>query len=229
VKTSLGAQNLHSAPSRRGTCSPGKSLCKELWIQKENFRKGRRDSRVSPAERAESATKPWILRELWICTARSVSAAGLMRIFTKFQHWYCRTTAGCTNPSAARAQFLLECGASRREAHACILRYFHHAQFRGSAPKAKGQMQMQSPHPSLPSIRYQICQICRLSHTPQIQGSSALRILLFLYGKNERKKKTHMQFPRNMAISKSRSEALSSPNGTICGGHLARCRRGAVP
>lgn len=114
VKTSLGAQNLHSAPPRRGTCSPGKALCKELWIQKENFRKGRRDSRVSPAERAESivfaAAKPWILSNVDL-HCMPVSAAGLMRIFTKFHIGTIVPRRGRTTFSC-RAQFHLECGAS---------------------------------------------------------------------------------------------------------------------
>jgi hypothetical protein len=224
VKTSLGAQNLHSAPSRRGTCSPGKSLCKELWIQKENFRKGRRDSRVSPAERAESiifaAAKPWILSNVDLhCVP--VSAAGLDEDLHEISHRYHPATAGTYDIQLSRSipsgMWSLLTRGARMHAYYGIST----TPIPSFSSKSKRQMQ-NAKSSSLPSIRYQICQIYRLSHAPRSKGPPP-RILLFFYEQKIKIKNAHA-IPRNMAILKSRSESsLSPPNGTIWG-HLARCR-----
>jgi hypothetical protein len=224
VKTSLGAQNLHSAPSRRGTCSPGKSLCKELWIQKENFQKGRRDSRVSPAESIVfAAAKPWILSNVDL-HCMPVSAAGLMRIFTKFHIGTIAAQRDVRHSAVALNSFWNVEPLDARRTHA----YYGISTTPIPRFSSKSKRQMQNAKVLIPSLD-SVPNLPDLSiiTRPQIQGSTPLRILLFLYEQKIKIKNAHA-IPRNMAISKSRSESSLSTQWDDMGAFSsmqARCRR----
>ena len=141
----------------------------------------------------------------------------------EISHWYYRATAGCTT-------LLLLARNSFWNVEPLDARRTHAYDGISTTPNSEVQLQKQKGKckckvliPPFPGFGTKSARSVDYHTPPRSKGPPPSESC---FSFTERRKKTHMQFPRNMAISKSRSEALSSPNGTICGGHLARCKRG---
>jgi hypothetical protein len=139
---------------------------------------------------------PWILRTVDL-HCMPVSAAGLMRIFTKFHIGTIALHQDVRPSAVARNSFwnVEPLDARRTHAYYGISTTPLFPRFSSKSKRSNANAKSSS----LPSIRYQICQICRLSHARRSRVHPLQNLaFLLLYDKNKNKNKNmHMQFPRN--------------------------------